>query len=612
MSPKPTSEGTKAPVPTPAKAIKGKEQEQQGKQSQPSPAKKEKAPAAPLKEFTADQKKLIRNVALWNASQYNGKANPGSVLGKVIAQDPALKSDMRSLAMTIQVIIKEIEKLSPEQQHAEVEKNAPELLEKKKEEKKELPELPNAVMGKVVTRMPPEPSKYPHLGHAFAFSSSYLFAKKYNGKCILRFEDTNPAMSTQEYVDATKEDIKWLGLSWDEEFYISDHMKEILAVGDKLIADGHMYVCKCPQETMKELRNAGKPCEHRTQAKKETEKLWKEMLAGKFNDGEACLRLRADLTNNNGVLRDPVLFRVDTHTHYRHGTKYKVWPLYDMASVISEQMNGVTHVMRSAEFMLRGELHDKLRSLLEYRPLTMFEYGRVNIIGSTTKGREIREIVQKSGVGWDDPRLVTIRALRRRGILPQTFRELIFDLGFKRDQANVDFAMLASHQRKNIDGTTPRAFFVKDPVKISLTGAPAQQVKLPRHPDHPEFGVRPYNTTSEFFMTKEDFDGMQDGQLYRFMECANFEKKGKKFTFVSQSVDEYRKRGKAIFHWLPQDPKQTHKAKVLMPDAAWVEGVVGKDVEMLKVGDLVQFERFGFCRLDRVHDGVYEFWYTHK
>lgn len=558
-------------------------------------------------------KQEIRKWVLQNAVRYDGKATAGAIVGKLIAADPSVKAKMKDLSKDINEIIKEVNAMKPEAQLKELKKIAPELLEEKKpeEKKRELPELENAIPGKVVTRMPPEPSKYSHIGHAMTFLINYLFAKKYDGKCLLRFEDTNPDKSKQEYVDSIKEDLEWLHIKPDSIISMSDDMELFYKEAERLINAKQAYACTCTIEVMRDLRFKGVACAHRESD--DGMDVWKKMLNKEYKQGEVSLRLKGDMTSKNGVMRDPVLFRVDYHKHYKHGEKYCVWPLYDFASVVEENNNGVTHVIRTSEFNLRGELHDFLRKLLRYKLVTVFEYGRFNVRGATTKGREIKQMIDSGEmIGWDDPRLVTLKALQRRGILPETIQELIFDVGLKRDQANIDWTNIASVNRKILDPKANRYFFVDNPVEIEISGASVKEAKLNLHPDFHDRGTRTLIADKKFFITKRDFDKLEDGKMYRLMECMNFTKNGK-FKYNSRDIEIYRKQGKGIMHWLPAEHKsELAEVEVLMPDATKTTGYGEPALKKLKVNDMIQLERFGFCRVDKIEGDKVYFWFTHK
>jgi glutamyl-tRNA synthetase len=439
-----------------------------------------------------------------------------------------------------------------------------------------------------------------------------MFAQKHKGKCVMRFEDTNPAKSAQEFVDSIREDVEWLDIKPNSEVIMSDLMPEFYAVGEKLISEGQAYACFCSGEDMKELRHEGKECVHRNVPAEDNMKVWNDMKDRKYEQGEVIIRLKGDMSSNNGTMRDPVLFRIDYAEHYKYGDDYVVWPLYDMASVVSEEKNGVTHVLRSTEFTLRAELHDYIRKLLGYRNLEIFEFGRFNVRGYSTKGRETRELIESGELmGWDDPRLMTMKALKRRGILPDTIKDLVFDIGFKRDDANIDFTRIANINRTKIDKEVNRYFFVKDPVGVTVKDAPEKDCHLALHPEHPERGTRIMKSKDLFLIAQDDFDSMQDGNLYRLMECLNLVKEGSSFKFDSQDVEAYRKSGAGIMHWLPDDDSILD-VEVVMPDATIVSGKGEPTMKTLKVGDIVQLERFGFCRVDALEGSKITFWYTHK
>jgi glutamyl-tRNA synthetase len=294
----------------------------------------------------------------------------------------------------------------------------------------------------------------------------------------------------------------------------------------------------------------------------------------------------------------------------------------------------VTHILRSAEFELRIELQDLIRNKLDLPAIPSIEFGRINVTGALTQGRDIRAKIESGEYsGWDDPRLVTIKTLRRRGIVPASFRELIYDLGFGTGQANLDFSMIAAINRKIVDPTTPRRFFVADPVAIVVDKAPAKEAHLPVHPQNPDMGTRTLTVKAgqTVFITTED--SKRKDKLLRLMDYCNITRKGNKdtsFVFDSPDIETFREKGGAIIHWLPDD--QTVPCEIMMPDATVVKGVAEASIKDFKVGSLVQFERFGFCRLDAIEKAegsaskggkkattaspgnapTYKFWFTHK
>lgn len=558
---------------------------------------------------------LILKYALQNAVKFDGKANAGAVIGKVFSDDPNLKKDATQVSKKVQEIIKQVNKLSVEEQRKRLEKLAPELLEKKKiEERKDLPELNDAVMGKVVTRIPPEPSKYNHVGHAMSFLINYMYAKKYKGKCILKFEDTNPEKCTKEFADAMEEDIlNYLKIKADKIVYISDDMEKMYEHAEKLIDMGKAYVCFCSRDKMQELRHKGVGCEHRDGSPKKNMDEWKNMISKKYKTGEAVLRLKGYMKSNNHVMRDPVMFRVSYAEHFRHGNKYCVWPLYDFENAVEDCRYGVTHILRSSEFgEMRNELQNYIKDLFGYKKQTIVHYGRINIIGAVAQGRVIREMISKKEViGWDDPRLVTLRALKRRGIDYRTFYEVVYKVGLSLAETNIDWSVIATTNRKIIDKEVNRYFFVKEPKLVKIDGAPKQEVSLDLHPDFPERGKRVFKTSDEFYIANDDYKVLKEKRLYRLMDCLNFVNKGNKLVFDSLEYEKYKDKGEKIMHWLPKQ-SDLIKVEVMMPDANYVKGFGEPLMKELKVDEVIQAERFGFLRLDKKEKEKLVFWFTHK
>ena len=557
----------------------------------------------------------IRAYALKNALKFKGKASGGAVMGKILAAHPELRARTKDVGKALGPILKEVNALNSEEQHEELKKLAPDLLiEEKKEKKRGLPDLEGAVMGKVVTRIPPEPSKYAHIGHALSFLINYLYAQKYKGKCILKFEDTNPEKVTQEFVDEMTKDItEYLKIKPDKILLVSDDMPRMYKEAEKLIKKGNAFVCLCPREKMREMRHKGVGCEHRGISPEENLTLWKKMLKGKFKPGEATLRFTGDMEADNHVMRDSVLFRINTTKHFKHGTTYKVWPLYDFENVVGDCIHGVTHILRSQEFgKMRNEFQNHLKDLMGFKRQHITHYGRINIRGSITKGREIREAIEKGEMrGWDDPRLMTLRALKRRGILPEAIHELVYEVGLSLAETNIDFTVLSAINRRLLDDRANRYFFIPTPEKVKIGGAPKQEVKLKLHPEDKKRGHRAHRTDDEFLLAPEDVGALKKGELYRLMDCLNFHKEGKRLVFDSLEYENYREKGKRIMHWLPAHSKLLD-VEVLMPTGKWVKGKGEPDMKNIKVDEVIQAERFGFMRLDKKTPKKLTFWFTHR
>ncbi|MBI2143783.1 glutamate--tRNA ligase [Candidatus Woesearchaeota archaeon] len=551
------------------------------------------------KDFEA----TMRKYALQNAAQFGGKANSGAVIGKILAENPALKPQIKDIAAAVSDVLKSVNRLSVEKQVEELARLAPELLEKKKAEKKDLPELKNAVMGQVVTRIPPEPSKYAHIGHALSFLINYMYAKKYNGKCFVRFEDTNPELSRKEFADAMLEDMKYLGIQPSKVAHISNDMPMLYDYAEKLIRQGNAFVCLCNQEKMRELRHEGFGCSCRSKDAKNNIGEWKSMLGKKYGAGDAVLRLKGDMQSPNHVMRDPVIFRISLAEHYLQGSKYCVWPLYDFANSVEDGVMGITHVMRSSEFgTMRIELQDKIKEMLKLPKQRVIQYGRFNVVGAVTQGRELRKLMEEGKVkSWDDPQLVTIKALRRRGIQPETYWELAIEVGLSPTETNFDWHLIAAVNRKILDPKCNRYFYVESPKQITVKGAQERKLELKLHPDLPDGGKRHFVAKDRFHVSKKDYDEvskLKSGSLVRLMDCLNFQKPNGSFTFDSVEYERYRMNGSMIIQWLPADDPCLMNAKILMPDGSLSKGLAEAAAANIKVGEIVQFTRFGFCRLE--------------
>jgi glutamyl-tRNA synthetase len=542
-------------------------------------------------------RKQIEIFALQNAVKFKGKANPGAIIGQLFAKDPSLRSKGKELSTQISEVVREVNALSLDEQKARLEKVAPGSQEKKVKKKKELPALKN-VNGPVVTRIPPEPSKYLHIGHAFSFLVNYMYAQKYNGKCVLRLDDTNPEKSKKEYYESIYDDLLWLRIKVDDTVIASKRMEEFYEAAEKLINEGQAYVCFCDREIMSNYRFKSMICDHREQSVRNNVAFWDDMQEGKIKQGEAVLRLRGEMDHFNATMRDPVLFRISDAEHTMQGDKYRVWPMYDFETVVAENFCNITHVLRSNEFgKMRGELQNYIKDLLGFKKQEIREYGRFSVVGSITKGREIRAMIESGEVnGWDDPRLVTIKALRRRGILPETMYELVLEAGMSPTETNIDWSVIASINRKILDPITKRFFFVKDPHVVSIAHS-LGEVEVPLHPTNKEMGFKKVKLGSDFFV----HDHIEPEKNYRFMHMFNFIDK----KYISSDYDAGLKA--KIIHAVPCEG--AIDVEVLMSDGSTIKGKGEKALEDLKEGEVVQFERMFFCKLDNKEKML--FVYTH-
>jgi glutamyl-tRNA synthetase len=550
---------------------------------------------------------LIEKYALANALKYGGKANPGNIIGQIVKENPDAKQHIKTIQQQATAIVEAVNKLTLEEQKARLEALAPELLEKKEHKEHDLFAFLGVEQGQtLITGFPPEPSKYPHIGHAKACLANYEFAKRYGGKFHLRFDDTNPTLARKEFYDIILDNLKWLGVHPDRVDIASDNMDKFYTVAEILMKHGHVFVCDCDADLTNNLRYNGQACPHRNQPVEETLERWKQLKEGEV------LRLRIAADHKNTTMRDPTIFRVIKEPHVRTGSTYHIWPTYDFETCLMDSFQSITYRLRSKEFELRTELHNYIQNLLGYPPTKYYEFARFELEGVETQGRVIREkIASKEYVGWDDPALATLVALRRRGFTPEAIKSFILSTGLTKNNSTLTWDDLYLHNRRVLNETAKRLFFVAEPMLVKINGAPKKHVKLNYFPSTKK-GERSFDTHEEFYLAADDFSALQPGELYRLMDCVNFiEEPEDNYQYHSDDIETYRQSGSRIMHFIPKEHDAVH-VEVLMPDKQVVKGLGESRVKQLHVGDIIQFERFGFCRLDSVAHGTYTFWFTHK
>ena len=565
--------------------------------------------------MSEDLHKLALKYTLINAFQYGGTPNSKAVTGKIMAEVPEMRRQAKDVILAVEDAINQISKMSNKDIENRLREVYPEHFSEKLKEKespKELPPLEGAEMGKVVTRLPPEPNGYPHIGHGMSFYFNYYYAKKYNGKVILRFDDTNPKKEKLEYYDAIKQDLKWLKITWDEERNMSDDMELYYKYALDLINMGKAYICNCDSEYISKLRYESKDCPCVSNSVQDNLSLWKEMETAE--EGKYSLRLRGDMTSKNTVMRDPTMLRVVDRPHPIQDDKYRIWPVYDFACAIEDSVLGVTHVLRSNEFALRIELQDYIRGLLNLRNPKIIEYSRFTVKGAPTSKRLIRPLIEEHVVsGWDDPRLVTIRGLNRRGITPEAIHMVAEVIGLSKSEPEIDWSLIESLNRKVIDSTSDRYYFVSDPKALEILDASHQTIQLKRHPDF-DRGFRNVNITDKFYISGKDSKDLNEGQIIRLKDLFNISVTDIQNDLIKairteekSSKDELSKIKK--IHWVSNN---NVKVSVIVPGILYegedinpnslttINGYGEEGIATLKEGDIVQFERFGFVRVDKI------------
>ena len=559
---------------------------------------------------------LIKKWALQNALRY-GAANVGPVISKIVAENPELKNKIKEIKSLVEKIVKEVNALKPEIQREQLEKIAPELLEKQVEKKEfELKALPKAEKGKVVMRFAPSPSGPLHIGHAYVLGLLAAYAKKYDGKLILRIEDTNPTNIYPKAYEMLVKDANWLTEGGISEVVIqSDRIHTYLDYAEKLIAMGTAYVCTCNSDFWRSKIMRGKPCPCRDLKVEEQLQRWDKMFTI-FEPGQAVVRIKTDLKAANPALRDWPALRIIHAPHPKKRTEEKVWPLMNFSVAIDDHDLRVTHTIRGKDHIDNEKKQDWIYKYFNWQKPIHLYVGRINFIGFELSTTEVRKKIEYGHYkDWSDIRLPFLAALRKRGFQPQALIKFAISLGLTQHDKTVTveefWKILNAFNKEILEPIANRYFFIWDPVRIKIKSAPKQSIKIALHPDYRERGWRSFETKDEFLITRDDFNLIKEGKLYRLMECLNFKKIGEKFVFDSLEVEKFRAEGKAIMHWLPTN-EPLIPIEVHLPDGTKKVGFGEKTLLNLNIGDVIQFERFAFCRLNEKIGNKLIFWFTHK
>ena len=513
-------------------------------------------------------------------------------------------------------------------------------------------DLEKGVYTHVQTRFPPEPNGYLHIGHAKAIQIDFSTAEKYGGTCNLRLAATNPSKEDVEYVDAIKEDIEWLGYKWDKVLYASSYFDFIYECAIKLIEMGKAYVCDLTADEIREYRGTltepGKNSPYRERSIEENLDLFKRMTDGEFPDGARVLRAKIDMAAPNINMRDPVIYRIAHVSHHQTGDKWCVYPMYDFAHPISDTREGVTHSLCSLEFENHRPLYDWfLRELGFETPSRQIEFARLNLNYCLTSKRKCLQLVNEGIVdGWNDPRMVTISGMRRRGYPAEAIRDFISRVGVSKAYSVVDFGLLEACVRDSLGMNAPRAMAVLRPLKVIIDNYPedlVEEIELPINQDKPEMGTRKIRFSKEIFVEKEDFMIEPPKKYFRlfpgnevrlrgayFVKCVGYDTdENGEVTAVHCTYDPESKGGnspdgrkvKGTLHWVsaknsidfearlydrlfvnpnPSDESTGSFKDNLNPDSLTIlSGCKLEDgIEDLKVGDTFQFMRQGYFCVD--------------
>lgn len=516
-------------------------------------------------------------------------------------------------------------------------------------------DLKEGVYDHVQTRFPPEPNGYLHIGHAKAICIDFSTAEKYGGVCNLRLDDTNPQKEDTEYIDAIKEDIEWLGFKWEKCLFASSYFDFLYECALILIDKGLAYVDDLTADEMREYRGtlteAGKESPYRNRSVEENRELFRRMTEGEFKNGEKVLRAKIDMASPNLNMRDPVIYRISHVSHHQTGDKWCVYPMYDFAHPLSDAREGVTHSLCSLEFENHRPLYNWFieKTGLFKNPPRQIEFARLNINYCITSKRKLLEMVNEGIVsGWDDPRMITLCGMRRRGYPAAAIRDFINRIGVSKADSTVDYGLIEACVRDNLNANAPRAMAVLRPLKVVIDNYPdgkLEELEVEIHPDHPEMGKRKVIFSKEIFVEQDDFMAEPVKKYFRLfpgnevrlksaylVKCVSYDTdENGNVTCVHCTYDPESKGGnapdgrkvKGTIHWAsaegsvnaeirlydrlftaenPADESNGTYKDFLNPDSLIVlkDCLVEKGIaENLKAGDTFQFMRQGYFCADK-------------
>ena len=487
-------------------------------------------------------------------------------------------------------------------------------------------DLPDAKIGEVVTRFPPEPSGYLHIGHAKAALLNQYFAQEYKGKLIIRFDDTNPSKEKEEFQDSILEDLSLLGIKGDRVTFSSDYFQEMYDMCVAMIKEGKAYCDDTPTEKMREERMDGIASARRDRTVEENLKIFTEEMKNGTEEGlKNCVRAKIDYAALNKTLRDPVIYRCNLTPHHRTGSTWKIYPTYDFCVPIVDSIEGVTHALRTIEYRDRNAQYDWMLENLHLRKVHIWDFARVNFVRTLLSKRKLQWMVDKGLVSnWDDPRFPTVRGVRRRGMTVEGLRNFVLSQGPSRNVINLEWNLIWAFNKKVIDPVAPRHTAIVDPVKIHIEGAPeAPKTEMkPKHKKNPAVGEKKVIYYKDVVIDKADADLLEDNEEFTLMDWGNviitkknadgslegklhlegdFKKTKHKLTWLADTSDVVPVDLVDFDHLLSKDKLEEDESfeDFLTPVTEFhTDAIADVNVKDMKVGDIIQFERKGYYRLD--------------
>ncbi|MCJ7445561.1 MAG: glutamate--tRNA ligase [Methanotrichaceae archaeon] len=553
---------------------------------------------------------LIEKYALQNAIKYNATPNAGAVMGKLMGEHKELRSQAKDISPIMQYILVEVNKMAPEEWKKRLELIAPQLLDElleRKEPTKGLPPLEGAENG-VVMRFAPNPNGPPTIGSARGIIVNSEYVKRYGGKFLIRFDDTDPVKKRPmpEAYGWYIEDCTWLEAKPDGIITASERVYLYYRIAEELICRNGAYICLCPQAIFKEFKDKGIPCPHRDQLSEKNMELWKMMLDGSFAEGQAVLRVKTDMYHRDPAIRDWPAFRIATTPHPIAGERYRVWPLLDFESAVEDHLLAITHILRGKDLADSEKRQMYLYQHLNWTYPKVIHWGRIRIhqFGSFSTSKLRKAIEGGEYNGWDDPRIPTVRALRSRGFRPEALRKFIIELGVSETDIAISMDSIYALNRKLVDPEANRYFFVWNPVLLRLEGNVPNNAKALLHPNKKR-GFREIPAGNEIFICQNDSKILKPGEEIRLKDLCNIEILSDiplRARFAGLEVI----KGLKIIHWAP---KNGLPIRVLRPDGQ-DEGI-GEPGIAQELGKVVQFERYGFVRIYQLGEPLLAY-FAHK
>lgn len=538
-------------------------------------------------------KHLVQNIAKY------GSVNEKAVMGKIMAEKPEFRKHAKEVLHTLKECIAEFEMLDPGEKKKLFEKYR-EVEGKKKVEEKKLPPLEAAEKGKVVMRFAPNPNGAATLGSARGIIVNSEYAKNYKGKFVLRFDDTDPRTKRPliEAYDWYLEDCEWLDCKPDIVLYASKRIPEYYRYIEKLLEMEKAYPCFCSQEEFRKFRAEGVECPHRITEKEKSLEIWQKMLDGEFEEGEVVIRIKTDMKHKDPAIRDWVAFRIIYENHPLVGDEYHVYPMLDFESAIEDHLAGITHIIRGKD-LIDSEMRQKyIYKYLGWEYPVTRHWGRVSIheFGKVSTSTIGRDIMKGKYTGWDDPKLPTLKALRRRGFEPEAIKNFFLSLGVTENDVSVSMKNLNAENRKIVDVKANRYFFVWNPVKLKIEGIEEREVYVPLNPEKPEKGNRKLRGSNRIYISRNDFERFAEGEIIRLKEFCNIRIKDKEKGIAIFEGKELKgvKKGKNIIHWLSEEDAIPC---IVLGQERDYSGYAERNA-INDIGKVVQFERFAFCRIE--------------